>query len=97
MTNRELWEQIMEQTEKEIRTNCYTISFGLFDKMNFPRSTDQKQTFASKLVRLLQLTSFYREMKRVLRSALHNLSRQDRVLSKTKDLGEISIGHNSSS
>ena len=63
MTNRELWEQIMEQTEKEIRTNCYTISFGLFDQVKFPRSADQKKTFTSKLGRLLQLISRFRKMK----------------------------------
>jgi len=96
MTNRELWEQIMEQTEKEISTNCYTISFGLFDKMNFPRPADQKQTFTSKLGRLLQLISRFRKMK-MYPKGIQNFFGKRRILSAAKDLGEISIGHNSSS
>ena len=96
MTNRELWEQIMEQTEKEIRTNCYRISFGLFDKMNFPRPAVQKQTFTSKLVRLLQLISRYRKIK-MYPKGIQNFFGKRRILSAAKDLVEISIGHNSSS
>ncbi len=96
MTNRELWEQIMEQTEKEIRTNCYTISFGLFDQVKFPRPADQKKTFTSKLGRLLQLISRFRKMK-MYPKGIQNFFGKRRILSEAKDLGEISIGHNSSS
>lgn len=78
MSNRELWEQVMERTEEEILTNCYTISFGFFDQVKFPRPADQKKTFTSKSGR--RLTDFCRKVKRVLRSALHNFSRQQSVL-----------------